>query len=34
MAEEAIRVLFGRRWACPESARDDYARVISDRKWP
>ena len=25
---------FGRRWACPESARDDYARVISDRKWP
>ena len=24
----------GRRWACPESARDDYARVISDRKWP
>ena len=25
---------FGRRWACLESARDDYARVISDRKWP
>ena len=25
---------FGRRWACPESARDDYARVISDQKWP
>ena len=25
---------FGRRWACPESARDDYALVISDRKWP
>ena len=25
---------FGLRWACPESARDDYARVISDRKWP
>ena len=25
---------FGRRWACPESARDDYARVISDWKWP
>ena len=25
---------FGRRWACPESARDDCARVISDRKWP
>ena len=25
---------FGRRWVCPESARDDYARVISDRKWP
>ena len=25
---------FGRRWACPERARDDYARVISDRKWP
>ena len=25
---------FGRRWACPESARDDYARVFSDRKWP
>ena len=25
---------FGRRWACPESARGDYARVISDRKWP
>ena len=25
---------FGRRWACPESARDDYARVISNRKWP
>ena len=24
----------GDRWACPESARDDYARVISDRKWP
>ena len=25
---------FGRRWACPESARDDYARVTSDWKWP
>ena len=25
---------FGRRWACPEPARDDYAHVISDRKWP
>ena len=25
---------FDRRWAYPESARDDYARVISDRKWP
>ena len=25
---------FGRRWACPERARDDYAHVISDWKWP
>ena len=27
---------FGRRWACPESARDpdDYARLISDGKRP
>ena len=24
----------GAWWACLESARDDYARVISDRKWP
>ena len=26
--------VFGQWWVCPESARDDYARVISDRKWP
>ena len=25
---------FWSKGACPESARDDYARVISDRKWP
>ena len=25
---------FSRRWACPESARDDYARVSSHRKRP
>ena len=24
----------GDRWACPESARDNYARVISNRTWP
>ena len=34
MAEEAIRVLLVEGGPCPESARDDYARVISDRKWP
>ena len=35
MAEEPIRVLLVEGgFACPESARDDYARVISDRKWP
>ena len=26
--------VFGQRWACPERARDNYALVISSRKWP
>ena len=26
--------VFGQRWAYPERARDNYARVISSRKWP
>ena len=25
---------FWSKGACPESARDDYARVISDQRWP
>ena len=24
----------GQRWMCPGRARDHYARVISDQKWP
>ena len=26
--------VFGQSWVCPERARDDYVRVISDQKWP
>ena len=25
--------VFGQSWVCPERARDDYVRVISDQKW-
>ena len=27
-------MFFGQRWAYPERARDNYASVVSSRKWP